>query len=111
MNQIVDILNAMAPVVGLLLTQGFAIKYLPFLKKLSNQLIPLLGALTAFLTMFGATPAHASVFGDIGHILGGPGKVLLSVLISFGVSKLHDAGLKDLVGDIASALTKKAPAA
>ena len=90
MDTIVSVLNTLAPLVGILLGQGFAIKYLPFLKKVSNSFIPLLGAITAYLTMFGASTAHAGILGDIVHQFGFPAKLFLSVLISHGTSKMHD---------------------
>jgi hypothetical protein len=81
MDKIVEVLNALAPIVGILVGTGLFVKYVPFMKNVSNQLIPLLNAVIAFLTVF-VPAADASIFGQIGKTLSGAGSALGSVALA-----------------------------
>jgi hypothetical protein len=95
----VKILNALAMLVPVLLASGLIVKYVPFLKNLSNQIIPLLNAAIAFLALFGggAATAHASFLGDIGGFLSLPAKAMASILVSYLTSVLYDKVLKPIL--------------
>jgi len=92
MNSVVDILNGIAPLIAVLMGTGFFVKYVPFMSKVSNQLIPLLNALIAFFAAFGgtATVAHAGFFGDLGHQLSIAGRIVASTAVAVLASGLYD---------------------
>lgn len=97
MGSVTDVLNAIAPLMGLLLGTGAFVKWMPFMKKVSNDLIPLLNGIVAFLALFGASTANASIFGSIAHEFGLPAKILLALVVSGLTSKIHDKMLKNVV--------------
>jgi hypothetical protein len=98
MDAVIKILNVLAMLVPVLLGTGIIVKYVPFLKGLSNQLIPLLNAIIAFLALFGggAAPAQAGIFGDVGSVFAWPAKAAAAVLISLLTSKIYDKFLKGI---------------
>lgn len=66
MDQFMQIVVAITPMVGTMATLGLVAKFLPVkaLGYINNHLIPWVNALGAFLLAF--TPAaHASIFGDV----------------------------------------------
>lgn len=103
MDAVIDILNKLAPLVGILVGSGLLVKYLPFMRKVSNTLIPLLNALIVFFGAFGGAapaPAHAGIFGDIGNTLGFGGKAVASLFLSATVSWLYDRHLNPILGKL-----------
>lgn len=85
-----QVLSSLAIVMPMLIGAGLLNKYLPFLRNVSNQLTPWFNTAIAFLALFGATPAHASLLGDVGHVFSFPAKITASFLISYLTSKLYD---------------------
>src|SRR5689334_3951682 len=105
---ITEILNKLALVVPILLAVGAGWKYLPMVRNLTNQVIPILNALVAFLVAFGGgtSVAHAGIFGSIGAALNLPAQIMGSVLLSYLTSLIHDKFLKGITP--ASPATAKA---
>lgn len=95
---IVDVLNKLALIVPVLLTIGAGWKYLPFVRKVTNEVIPILNAFVAFLLAFGGGTgtAHAGLLSDIGNVLNIPGQIVVSFLLSYLTSAIHDKFLKGL---------------
>ena len=78
---------------------GLLYKFVPAFKKLSNELIPILAALAAWLTnVFGPTPAHASVFGDALRGFGGVFLPLADAAVSKLIHELFLRGAASAVG-------------
>lgn len=98
MNTVAEILNKLALVVPILLAVGAGWKYLPVVRKWTNEVIPVLNSLVAFLVAFGGgtATAHASIFGDIGKALSLPAQLMGSVLLSYLTSLIHDKFLKGI---------------
>jgi hypothetical protein len=94
---IIQVLNVLAMIVPVLLGTGFLVKYLPFMRNLSNQAIPLLNAVLAFLGLFAVPAAHAGVFDGLGEVFTVPAKAAAAFLISGLASWLHDRFLKGLL--------------
>ncbi len=92
MDIVIEIVNKLALIVPILLAVGAGWKYLPVVKNLTNEVIPLLNAVIAFLVAFGggAGTAHAGIMGDIGKALSLPGQLMGAVLLSYLTSLLHD---------------------
>ena len=92
MDTAVDIINKLALLVPILLAVGAGWKYLPVVRNWTNEVIPLLNAVVAFLVAFagGTGTAHAGFFGDLGKELSIPGQMFLAVLASYITSKIHD---------------------
>lgn len=92
MDTIIDIINKLALIVPILLVVGAGWKYLPVVKNFTNELIPLINAVVAFLVAFGGgtATAHAGIFGNLGKALSIPGQLVASVLLSYLTSLLHD---------------------
>lgn len=57
--------------IGAGLVVGIIYKFFPLFKKYSNEIIPLLAAVVAWLTNVFAPPAQAGVLGDVWHGFGG----------------------------------------
>jgi len=94
-----NLLKWLGMVVPFLLTTGYIAKYVPFLRKLSNDAIPLLNAGIAFLTLFGGTVAvaEAGIFGGLGTFLSIPAKAFAALLVAGCTSWVHDKFLKKLL--------------
>jgi len=97
-DEIIKIINTIGTIIPVLLAVGAGWKYLPVVRNLTNEIIPLLNALIAFLMAFGggATVAHAGLLGDLGHALSLPGQLAASVLLSYLTALIHDKFLKGL---------------
>lgn len=104
MDQFFALLASLIPVVVGLNGLGLIVKFVPlkFLAYVKNELIPYINTLVAFLTAFGggATPAHAGVFGDIGHTLGFAGKLAASVFMSILARQVFEGYLRPLADGI-----------
>jgi hypothetical protein len=98
MDQLIKIINTIGTIVPVLLAVGAGWKYLPVVRNITNEVIPLLNALIAFLMAFGGgvATAHAGLLGDIGKALSLPGQMALSVLLSYLTSMIHDKFMKGL---------------
>lgn len=98
MDNIVSLLNGLAPLVALLMGTGFFIKYVPFMKNVSNKLIPLLNALIALFVAFGGTApvAHAGIFGDLGHQLSLMGRIVASTAVAVFASGLYERYIRPI---------------
>lgn len=95
LDQIAAMLASIAPILSFLVGTGLVYKYVPFLSKLPNVLIPFLNALIAFLGVFaGPAPAHAGVFGDFVHALSFPAKMAGSMFLSVVASSLYETFLR-----------------
>lgn len=97
-DQIVGLLNTLGPLVGILVSTGLAVKYVPWLKWFPNEGIKLLNALIVFIGYLGGmapAPAHAGIFGDIASQLGIVGKVAASFLVSSMASWFYEHHLRD----------------
>lgn len=95
LDQIAAMLASIAPILSFLVGTGLVYKYVPWLAKLPNMLIPFLNALIAFLGVFaGPAPAHAGVFGDFVHALSFPAKVAGSMFLSVVASSIYEAFLR-----------------
>jgi len=101
LDTVAAILNKLALVVPILLAVGAGWKYLPVVRNLTNQVIPILNALVAFFLAFGGGTqvAHASIFGDIAKALSLPAQIMGSVLLSYLTSLIHDKFLKGITPD------------
>jgi hypothetical protein len=97
-DEAIKIINTLGAIVPVLLAVGAGWKYLPVVRNVTNEVIPLLNALIAFLMAFGggATVAHAGLLGDIGKALSLPGQIAASVLLSYLTAVIHDKFLKGL---------------
>lgn len=82
-EQIIKLLNALTPIVGVLVSLGLVVKYVPLkvLAYIKTGLIPLFNTIVAFLMAFGPETAHAAVKGDIGAFLSVPAKFFVAYLI------------------------------
>lgn len=98
MNSVIDVINGLAPLVAVLMGTGFFVKYVPFMKNVSNQLIPLFNALIALFVAFGGTAsvAHAGFFGDLGHQLTLAGRVMASAGVAVLASGIYERYIKPL---------------
>lgn len=94
LNQILSLLGLIMP---MLLGTGFLVKYLPFLRNVSNKTIPILNAIITFLTLFAVPEAQGGVFDSIGKALTIPAKITASILISYFTSKIYDKYLGDIM--------------
>lgn len=94
MELAVKILEILALIVPILIGSGALVKYLPFLRNLSNQLIPLLNSAVAFFMLFATPTASAGIFDSLGGVLSFPAKAAASVLLSYLSSAIHDRFLK-----------------
>jgi len=104
---VVQILNSLAPLVGVLVGMGLLVKYVPikWLAAIPNVIIPFLNALVAFFTAFGPAPAEAGVFGAIAAKVGVGGKVVVSLFLSSLASVVYETYLR---GPLERAGVKKA---
>lgn len=100
MDSIINVLTALTPLVAILVGTGLVYKYLPWLAKLPNVLIPFLNALIAFVTAFTLVPgdsvpkAEAGIFGDIvGHI-GLGARVVGSLAVSALASGIYEVYIR-----------------
>jgi hypothetical protein len=96
LDEIAKALAALAPVMALLVGTGIVYKYVPFLAKLPNLLIPFLNALIAFLSVFsgGPAPVEAGVFGDFVHHLSFGAKAMGSLALSVVASSFYECFLR-----------------
>lgn len=95
LDQISSTLAALTPIMALLVGTGVVYKYVPFLAKLPNLLIPFLNALIAFLAVFsGPTPAQAGIFGDFAHGLGFGAKLAGSMFLSVAARQIYETFLR-----------------
>lgn len=92
MDIAIDIINKLALIVPILLVVGAGWKYLPVVKNWTNEVIPLINAVVAFLVAFGGGTgtAHAGIMGDIGKALSLPGQMMAATLLSYLTSLIHD---------------------
>ena len=90
MEQVISVLTSLTPLVAMLVGTGLVYKYVPFLAKLPDMLIPLLNALIAFLTAFGPAPAEAGILGVAVAKLGLGAKIVGSLMISALASGLYE---------------------
>jgi hypothetical protein len=93
MDQIIGVLNALAPLVALLVGTGLLYKYVPFLAKLPNLLIPFLNALIAFVTAF-VPPVQAGIFGDLVQHVGIGARIVGSLAVSALASGIYEVYLR-----------------
>lgn len=115
LNQIAATLAALTPIMAILVSFGLATKYLPFMAKVPNLLIPFLNAVISFLVVFnGPAPANAGIFGDIVHGLSFPAKAAGSLFLS-GVARLiyetYIRGIMEKLGQFGAGLTPAQQAA
>lgn len=98
MDTIIQILNWLGTSMPILLAVGAGWKFLPIARKYTNEVIPLLNAVVAFLIAFGggAQPAQAGFLGDLGRGLVVPGQIAGAVLLSWFTSWVHDKFLKGI---------------
>jgi len=96
LDEIAKALAALAPVMALLVGTGIVYKYVPFLAKLPNLLIPFLNALIAFIGVFagGPAPAEAGIFGDFVHSLSFGAKAMGSMVISIFASSIYEVFIR-----------------
>jgi hypothetical protein len=94
MDGVIAFLNNQQYAILAAMAVGILVKYLPFLKGVSNEGIPFLAALTAWVTnVFGAPEVQAGV---LGGVLGGIGGIFVPV-IDAAVSKfVHETLLRGL---------------
>jgi hypothetical protein len=93
MDQIIGVLNALAPLVALLVGTGLLYKYVPFLAKLPNLLIPFLNALIAFVTAF-VPPVQAGIFGGLVHQVSLGARVVGALAVSALASGIYEVYLR-----------------
>jgi hypothetical protein len=97
LDQIASMLAALTPIMTVLVGMGLATKYLPFMAKLPNVLIPFLNAVIAFLAVFaGPAPAHAGIFGDFVHALSFPAKAMGSLFLSVAARQVYETFLRGI---------------
>jgi hypothetical protein len=86
----------LTPILVVLVGTGVIYKYVPFLAKLPNVLIPFLNAVIAFIGVFagGPAPAQASVVGDALHGLGMVAKIGGSLAIAGIASGFYEVFLR-----------------
>lgn len=94
MDTVVKILNTVATLVPVLVGTGLLVKYLPWLRKLSNSLIPLLNALIVFFGAFGVDEAHAGLLGSIGGQFTFLGKAAAALVVSGMASWVYEKYLR-----------------
>jgi len=96
MDQIINALTSLTPLVCVLVALGLVTKYVPvkIIAAIPNAIIPFLNAAIAFFTAFGPTPAHAGIFGDIFHTISGPAKIIGSLAISAIASSVYEVFLR-----------------
>lgn len=93
MDSIIHVLTALTPLVAILVGTGLVYKYVPWLAKLPNILIPFLNALIAFVTAF-VPPAQAGIFGDIAHGLSVQARIVGSLAVSALASGIYEVYLR-----------------
>ena len=94
MDPIIDVIKKLTLLVPVLLALGAGWKYLPVLRKTTNEVVlPILNALVTFFVAF-APPAHAGIVGAVGKQLGFAAEVALSLGFAAFVGVLHDKYLK-----------------
>lgn len=94
MDKLIEIIASLTPLITLLVGTGLVAKYAPFLQKLPNAVIPFLNAIIAFLAAFGPATAHAGIFGDLGHALSMPAKLIGSLAVSAIASAVYETFLR-----------------
>lgn len=95
LDQISAMLASLTPILAILVTFGLGTKYLPFMSKIPNAVIPLLNAVIAFLMVFsGPAPAQAGIFGDFAHSLGFGAKSVGSLFLSVIASSVYETFLR-----------------
>lgn len=98
LDQIASMLAALTPIMTVLVTMGLVTKYLPFMSKVPNAVIPLLNAVIAFLAVFaGPAPAHAGVIGDFVHSLGLGAKIAGSLFLSVAAGSVYETFLRPVL--------------
>lgn len=98
LDRIASLMAALTPILSFLVGTGLVLKYVPFLAKLPNFLIPFLNTLIAFLAVFnGPAPANAGIFGDFVHSLSLPAKTMGSVLLAAGARALYETYLRPVL--------------
>jgi hypothetical protein len=91
LDQIASMLASLTPIMAVLVGFGLGTKYLPFMQKIPNVLIPFLNAAIAFLAVFsGPAPAHAGIFGDFVHSLGFGAKTVGSMFLAVVASSVYE---------------------
>lgn len=104
MDKFIELIASLIPVVTALNGLGLIVKYVPLkpLAYVKNELIPYINTIVAFLVAFsgGATPAHAGVFGDIGHALGFAGKLAGSIFVTILARQTFEAYIRPLADGI-----------
>ena len=96
MDTVIGVLNALAPVVMVLVSTGLIVKYVPIkiLAAIPNVIIPFLNAVLAFFTAFGPAPAEAGIFGAVGVKFGFAAKLVASAAISAAASVIYETYLR-----------------
>lgn len=94
MDAVLSFLNNEAVLVMVGVITGIAVKYLPWLGKLPNAVIPYLNALIVFLSHFAATPAEASVFGTALGQLTVIGQFALAAAVSTASSLIYETFIR-----------------
>lgn len=97
-DQIIGLMNTLAPLVAILVSTGLAVKYVPWLKWFPNEGIRLLNAAIVFFGALGGAapqPAHAGIFGDLVKNIGLGGKVAASIAVSSVASWLFETHLRE----------------
>jgi hypothetical protein len=95
LDQIANTLAALTPIMAILVSTGLVAKYVPFLAKIPNILIPFLNAVIAFFAVFqGPAPANAGIFGDLAHGLGFGAKAAGSLFLASLASCVYEVFIR-----------------
>jgi hypothetical protein len=97
-DTIINLLNTLGPLVGILVSTGLVVKYVPWLKWFPNEGIKVLNAFIVFIGYLGGlspAPAHAGIFGDIAGQLGIVGKIAGSFVVSSMASWFYEHHLRE----------------
>lgn len=91
LEKIASVLQALTPIVSILVGLGLFTKYAPFMKWFPNQLTPFLNALIAFFAIFNVPdPAHSGIFGDLVRALSPVAKAAGSAAIAVGARLVYE---------------------
>jgi hypothetical protein len=112
LDQVASALAALTPVFALMAGMGIFTKYVPFMAKVPNMVIPFLNALIAFLAVFqGPAPAEAGIFGNFVHELSLQAKIAGSLALA-GVQKIFwDAFVREVLHKVGLQKAEPKPAA
>ena len=93
MDSIIGVLTGLTPLVAILVGTGLVYKYVPWLAKLPNILIPFLNALIAFVTAF-VPKAEAGILGDAFHSISLGARIVGSLAVSALASSVYEIYLR-----------------